>query len=66
LPYFYNEDINKTLEQVLKRIEKSIYNVVDELKTTVWVTPEPVPFEQRMSGSRKELSIGEKWGDLWD
>ena len=66
MPYFYNGNIIKQLGYMLKRIEKSIYTVVDELKVTVWVTREPVPFEQRMTGTRKELSIGDKWGDLWD
>lgn len=66
MPYFYNKNIVRSLEHMLKKIEKSIYRVVGELHTTVWVTREPVPFEQRMSGIRKELSIGDKWGDLWD
>ncbi|SFP68267.1 alpha-mannosidase [Caldicoprobacter faecalis] len=66
MPYFYNKNIERSLDWVLKKIQKSIYKVVDELKITAWVTPEPVPFEQRMTGIKKELSIGDKWGNLWD
>ncbi|WP_207229594.1 alpha-mannosidase [Ktedonosporobacter rubrisoli] len=36
------------------------------LQVEAWITPEPVPFAERLSGAHKELSIGQSWGKLWD
>lgn len=47
-------------------LQDSIYTVVGKLKTQVWVTSEPVPFEKRFSGEHKVLKEGESWGTLFD
>lgn len=62
----YETGIKGMFEGVLNQIEKKIYETAAELKVTAWVTPEPVSYEERMTGNKKELTIGQKWGDLWD
>ncbi|WP_274653185.1 alpha-mannosidase [Paenibacillus humicola] len=54
------------LKAVQNRLQASIYEPVAQLAVTAWVTPEPVPYAERMSGRRVELAPGDKWGELWD
>lgn len=61
LPYTKNN-----LDYVLSLISANIYSVVGELEITAWRTPEPVPFEQRLSGEKLGLKIGDSWGGLFD
>lgn len=56
----------KGLIRVLKKIRKSIYTEVGQLEITAWCTSEPVPFAKRYAGNKHHLSIGDKWGDLFD
>jgi len=55
-----------TIPEALIILKKSIYTVVGELETEVWVNTEPVPFGKRFSGEHKALSKGDKWGSLFD
>jgi len=54
------------LNQMLSKLREAIYEPIAKLNVTAWVTPEPVPFEERMSGQQITLSQGERWGKLWD
>ncbi|MCL6442371.1 MAG: alpha-mannosidase [Alicyclobacillus sp.] len=65
MPY---QDIHpRYLRRVLAAIQEKIYEPVASLNVTAWVTPEPVPFEARTSGTMiANLQPGDKWGDLWD
>lgn len=65
MPYHDRQSKN-TLRHVFHRIQNSIYRHVAPLKIEAWVTPEPVPYGERMSGAYKELHIGDTWGKLWD
>lgn len=65
MPYPINEII-PGLTGTLNAIENSIYKKISELKVVIWKTSEPVTYEQRTSGIKKNISIGQKWGDLWD
>lgn len=47
-------------------IAPHIYVPVAELEATVWVTKEPVSFENKCTGEKKIIKKGEKWGSLWD
>lgn len=49
-----------------RELKERMYRKVSELDITVWVTPEPVPFSKRTSGTKKHLRAGDNWGDLWD
>jgi alpha-mannosidase len=65
MPYMSKE--YKAGIQVFKnRVEQSIYKNIAELQATAWVTPEPVSFENKLSGNKIHLAIGESWGELWD
>ncbi|MCK5736821.1 MAG: alpha-mannosidase, partial [Spirochaetaceae bacterium] len=55
-----------TLQDTLIFLKDSIYTVVGELTTEVWVNNVPVHFRQRLTGEYKTLSKGDKWGSLFD
>jgi alpha-mannosidase len=65
VPYHYMQT-QRHLTATLHKIEKAIYTPVAELHTEAWITPEPVTFAERQSGTHKVLRIGESWGQLWD
>ncbi|MDQ6419079.1 glycoside hydrolase family 38 C-terminal domain-containing protein [Paenibacillus sp. LHD-117] len=51
----------------LEKISENIYEKAADLSVTAWVTPEPVPYEERTNGRKLErLSEGDRWGQLWD
>ncbi|MGW7158959.1 alpha-mannosidase [Paenibacillus taichungensis] len=54
------------LKQMLNKLREAIYEPIAELEVTAWVTPEPVPYEERMTGTKMTLKQGEQWGELWD
>ena len=65
MPY-YNEKIEKDAEKFITVIESKVYQKIAELETTAWITAEPVPYENRMQGKETRLSLGTRWGELWD
>ncbi|MGO4538066.1 alpha-mannosidase [Paenibacillus sp. 2TAB19] len=54
------------LKAMLEDWKERIYTPLEELCVTAWVTSEPVPYEERMSGRWIELFPGDRWGGLWD
>lgn len=54
------------LKAMVERLRNAIYDPIAELDVTAWVTPEPVPYAERMSGAPLELAPGDRWGKLWD
>lgn len=54
------------LRQMLDRLQTRIYEPLSPLTVTAWITPEPVPYEERTSGRKVELAPGDRWGELWD
>ena len=63
MPYAYDKfDPRRTLA----KIEEAIYTHLQPLRVEAWLTPEPVPYDQRTSGAYRELTLGEAWGNLWD
>ncbi len=65
MPYA-KAQMQSQIRQTILNIKKAIYPVIGQLTITAWVTPEPVPFDARMSGKKKTVQIGDKWGELWD
>ena len=49
-----------------EKLEKAIYNVVAPLEIDMYITKEPVSYENRLTGEYKKGIIGESWGELWD
>ncbi|HUX77562.1 MAG TPA: glycoside hydrolase family 38 C-terminal domain-containing protein [Anaerolineae bacterium] len=54
------------LESALTQIGDAVYTVVGPLDIRAWWSREPLPFAQRRSGKELALSVGDKWGDLFD
>jgi alpha-mannosidase len=54
------------LAKLLPRIKDAAYTRIGLLELRAWCTREPVPFSQRQSGQERHLSVGDKWGDLFD
>ncbi len=66
MTFLSNRHTKTQLEIVLQKIERAIYQPIADLKITAWRTKEPVPFEQRTSGQKLILGIGDRWGELFD
>ena len=65
MPYnFINQQ--ETIDAMLQRLESSIYVPLCEIGMEVYVTPEPVTFNKRMTGEKKTVKKGDLWGKLWD
>ncbi len=54
------------IQNVIDKVNKAMYEKVAELDAVAWVTKEPIPFHERCNGEKKEVHIGETWGQLWD
>ena len=65
MAYCY-KNARQRIPSFMKRLEKSYSTRIAGLSCTAYVTPEPVPFSERMTGEKKELAIGDRWGNLWD
>lgn len=65
MPYYF-KNMKDRLPGVLKNIKSAMYKRVSSLDVAVWITPEPVTFKERMSGVKKDVTIGQSWGKLWD
>jgi alpha-mannosidase len=65
MPYA-KAQMQSQIQLVISQVKKGIFSMVGELSMTAWVTPEPVPYQARMTGVKKVLQIGEQWGKLWD
>lgn len=62
----YNKNTLQRVDKFFERLSGK-YNIpLAELTCTVYVTKEPVPYAERMSGERKDLRIGDSWGELFD
>ncbi|MBN2374958.1 MAG: alpha-mannosidase [Sedimentisphaerales bacterium] len=67
MPYYHYEQGHKNyLKSICGKLLEIMYIPVADLKATAWVTPEPIPYEKRRLGKRKDLKPGQKWGQLWD
>ena len=66
MPYETNSVFLKKAKAAMLQLEQSIYQPISELSVTAWVTPEPVPYAERISGQQIQLKPNDKWGELWD
>ncbi|RRJ61958.1 alpha-mannosidase [Paenibacillus oralis] len=66
MPYETNQIMTQKAKQRLSKLESYIYQPVEALAVTAWVTREPVPYAERESGKPMELKAGDRWGELWD
>lgn len=54
------------INEAFEKLKESIYLTSERLEVEVYVTPEPVSFENRYTGSHLVLEKGDKWGELFD
>ncbi len=54
------------IDRALSHLPRLVYRSLSDLAVEAWVTPEPVPFAGRESGTHQTLQVGDKWGKLWD
>jgi alpha-mannosidase len=50
----------------LDRLREHVYTPIADLSIEAWVTPEPLPFEQRTKGKHRTQRAGQTWGTLFD
>ena len=61
-----HETLN-AIDRLVERVWEAIYERVAPLEIMRWLTKEPVGFEERESGERAEVRMGEPWaGELFD
>lgn len=56
----------KSLTKLLARIKGRVYHKLCDLDMTIYTSKEPITYENRFSGEEKKVSVGDKWGDLFD
>ncbi len=59
-------DTLEDLEKCLNNIRQAICTPVANLEVTAWCTKEPVAFKDRQSGVKRDLAVGDNWGELFD
>ncbi|MCL2320868.1 MAG: glycosyl hydrolase-related protein [Oscillospiraceae bacterium] len=62
----FKKSIQDQIHNRIPMIRDCIYKVVSNLSATAYTTKEPLPFNLRENGEKRQISIGEKWGDLFD
>lgn len=64
--YSFEKKTIERMEKFVLRLHGKYYQELQKLSAVAYVTKEPVPFEDRMSGEEKKLEIGDHWGELFD
>lgn len=54
------------MNEKLKKLFDSIYTPLYSFEVTAYITKEPLLYQDRTKGSKRFLSVGERWGELWD
>lgn len=67
MPYETQSIMLDKAKGLLSRLRDAIYVPLSPLTVNAWVTPEPVAYNERMSGTAiTDLKPGDRWGQLWD
>jgi alpha-mannosidase len=53
-------------KSTLETIDQHIFTSINDLTVDAWKTNEPVPYADRKTGEHRSLSLGDRWGDLFD
>lgn len=56
----------KSLNRMLTRIKSRIYYKLCDLDMTIYASKEPLTYDNRFSGEERNVSVGDKWGNLFD
>jgi len=61
---YFEKVVVDRIKMTKDRISTSIYSAVSELDMTIYKSPEPLKYEQRLSVESQNIKIGDKWGDV--
>lgn len=64
--YSFEKNTLKRIDRFFEWLVHKYYRILGDLTCTAYVTREPVPYSERLSGEKKEIKIGDHWGDLFD
>lgn len=65
MPYPIKEIIQR-IEATINQLEKQRFTIVSTLEVTVWKSLEPLAYARRFEGEEIKLTIGDRWGAVWD
>ena len=66
MAHFYLDIHEARIREVFDRIKHDIVRERAPLQAEVAVTPEPVPYDKRLSLKYRPIKQGEHWGNTWD
>ena len=62
----YKPYTKRHLNYAITQIKRAVYTEVAPLDIHAWWSREPLPYAARTDGLALELTVGDKWGDLFD
>lgn len=66
MSHFYPDVHLNRIKEFVPRITREVVLETEMMTAEFAVTPEPVPYAERMRLEYKPIREGEKWGNLWD
>ncbi len=66
MPIFGEGHEIRSLNRLLQRIKSRVYHKLCDLDMTIYTSKEPLTYENRFLGEEKKVSVGDKWGNLFD
>lgn len=66
MPIFGEGHEIRSLNKLLARIKGRVYHKLCDLDMTIYASKEPLTYENRFSGEERKISVGDKWGNLFD
>ncbi|MCQ2448579.1 MAG: glycosyl hydrolase-related protein [Clostridia bacterium] len=63
----YNEKyVIENIKNCIMRVKSAVYTKVCDLNLEIYSSKEPLSYENRTAGDYRRITVGEKWGDLFD
>ena len=62
----YQKIMRRRIKQTVDRMKDTYYTKAGGLRITAYVSKEPLSYEDRMQGEKRELREGDAWGELFD
>lgn len=66
MAHFYLKNHEARIDETIERVKYSIVLETVPLTAEVAVTPEPIPYDKRLSLKYRPIKQGEHWGNTWD
>lgn len=63
----YNERfVLENLRDFIAKVKNRVYSKITDLDMEIYFSKEPLKYSERKKGEYRKISVGEKWGDLFD